>query len=312
MKFLIVSFLLLLTTTAHAQLTLPEPCRPTADDFKNWYDHKTFITDLNGGILNGMLLENEIFGKSELNEKLSNVTDANELFKRSDRRIFTALGTNIIGSSLMGGGLVGINFAETTSEKQITYAVIGTGAALALLADYQMTLRKEGINHAFFNYNRQVLAKSLVQNSTGTMCYNEFLKTYDENVIFRSRYNTYTRNGKRHGIGFGGNRLKTLMLESPSAVEQMKKYEEKKLLFQALNVGFVAMSVSGLMLAFQSQKLGSRQDRMGFGLLLGGTLGSVFSNSINRKAEKHINQAVWYYNRDVLLRQSISSNMDIK
>jgi hypothetical protein len=311
MKILIASFLFFLTTMAHAQLTLPEPCRPAADDFKNWYDHKTVMGKEAGMTLNGQQYKQTVLGGGGIPKILEDVEIAKKSFGNAMIRKKMSFSLSILGGTFLGAGLAIQPYLGTSEERSVGNAMLFAGAGLSGIAVYQEAMQFEKENLAFWQFNRQQLAKTLVQNTSGSDCYDAFLKHYDEKTLYLSRFNTFTQGGKRYGNGLFLGNLKEKMSQSPSALEQIEKSNNNSWAYRIGTLTLLSVQGYGFWKLRDAQNLSRREFNKNIYILLGASLGHAFLTPFRTNAVQAKQRAVWYYNRDVLLRDDVSKNMDI-
>jgi hypothetical protein len=87
--------------------------------------------------------------------------------------------------------------------------------------------------------------------------------------------------------------LQNLLTVSPEAMESYYKYRKSRNTSMIFRFAGLASSLAGIFIIRDNRTAG-------YAAAFGGSLVSVVGNIFGRKANTHMQDAIWYYNRDVL------------
>lgn len=113
---------------------------------------------------------------------------------------------------------------------------------------------------------------------------------YDKNtILIQNGY--FEKNGEMHSYGIFQRHLKAEMKTYLMSSREFKRYENKKWLsFATSTVGLAVMLTS-----VRDRKINWTQYSIGSGLIL-------IAIPISSQSSNHYNRAIWYYNREAILR----------
>ena len=145
-------------------------------------------------------------------------------------------------------------------------------------------------NTKFYSILLLIICFSLSIKAQSHIFTDSLAKNYDKNTILLQN-GFFEKNGERFNYGFFKNNLKKEMNHFIMSGREFKRYESKKW----LSLGSSITGLAVLVTSVKDRKVNWTQYAIGTGLI-------VLAFPISNQSGNHYNRAIWFYNREAILR----------